>query len=62
MLPKRLAVGVGAAVLILGSLLGVACDDDEDNGNGNGTEATEPLDQEEPTEPLDQGEETAPAE
>lgn len=45
MLPKRWVIGLGAIVLVLGSLLGVACDDDEDE-NGNGAEqptATEPA-------------------
>ena len=47
MLPKRWVVGVGAVVLVFGSLFGIACDDDDDdNGNGNGGEpvATEPAD------------------
>ena len=46
MLPKRLAVGVGAVVLVFGSMFGIACDDDDDdNGNGNGDPvATDTLD------------------
>lgn len=43
MLPKRWVLGIGAIALFLGSLFGVACDDDEDD-NGNGEpEATEPI-------------------
>jgi len=44
MLPKRLVLGVGAMVLVLGSLLGFACGDDEKT-NGDGTPgAEEPTD------------------
>ena len=46
MLPKRLVVGVGAVVLVFGSMFGIACDDDdEDNGNGiSDPVATDTLD------------------
>ena len=47
MFPKRLVVGVGTVVLVLGSLFGIACDDDDDdddNGNGGTPVATDTLD------------------
>lgn len=46
MLPKSWVVGAGTVVLVLGSLFGIACDDDDDdNGNGNGEPvATDALD------------------
>ncbi len=44
MLSKRWVLSVGAVVLFVGSMFGVACNDDDDNGNGTEPVATEPLD------------------
>ena len=40
MLPKRLILGFGATLLVLGSLFGIACGDDEKT-NGDATPGAE---------------------
>jgi|FLYL01.1.fsa_nt_gi hypothetical protein len=42
MLKKRIVLATGAIMLVLGSMLGVACDDDSGD-NGDAPEATEPV-------------------
>ena len=55
---KPWILGLGAFVLVLGSFLGVACDDDEDTG----TDATPTEDSGSDSTPADSGDDTTPAE